>query len=200
MVMCYNIDMKICKDGRIWGQSNKEAGDHLGVLSKPRLKSGNRGKWVRTETFRSNLSEKRKGKLNPIYGHVGEQNPIFGRHLSKETRKKLQIAHIGRHHTIEVRRKMAESKIGKQNPAWKGGVSVKHEKIRKSIEGRLWREAVFARDNWTCQKCGKQGGRLNAHHIKSFKDYLELRLAIDNGETLCLKCHKLTDNYSNKGK
>ena len=25
--------MKICKDGRIWGQNNKEAGNHLGILS-----------------------------------------------------------------------------------------------------------------------------------------------------------------------
>ena len=23
--------MKICKDGRVWGQNNKEAGKHLGI-------------------------------------------------------------------------------------------------------------------------------------------------------------------------
>ncbi|KKM01648.1 hypothetical protein LCGC14_1792280, partial [marine sediment metagenome] len=26
--------MKICKDGRIWGQNNKEAGNHLGISHK----------------------------------------------------------------------------------------------------------------------------------------------------------------------
>lgn len=29
--------MKICKDGRIYGQNNKEAGSHLGVLTGPKL-------------------------------------------------------------------------------------------------------------------------------------------------------------------
>lgn len=33
--------MKICKDGRIWGQNNKEAGGHLGILFRSRsIKKG----------------------------------------------------------------------------------------------------------------------------------------------------------------
>ncbi len=34
--------MKICKDGRIWGQNNKEAGNHLGsvAVSKLTIKKG----------------------------------------------------------------------------------------------------------------------------------------------------------------
>jgi len=74
-----------------------------------------------------------------------------------------------------------------------------NHKVRHRIEFKLWRDAVFARDNWTCQKCGKQGVRLHPHHIKSFAQYPELQLAIDNGMTLCLECHKLTDNYAGKG-
>ena len=60
------------------------------------------------------------------------------------------------------------------------------------IEYRLWREAVFARDNFICQKCSKRGGNLEAHHIKSFKNFPELRFAIDNGLTLCVLCHNQT--------
>jgi len=88
----------------------------------------------------------------------------------------------------------------KNNPMWKGGVTPKNEKIRKSIEYRLWREAVFARDNYTCQVCNKKGIFLEAHHIKKFSDYPKLRLAIDNGKTLCKKCHNKTRKGRSHGK
>ena len=58
------------------------------------------------------------------------------------------------------------------------------------MEFRLWREAVFARDNWTCQKYGIKGGRLHPHHIKNFSEYPELRFAVDNGITFSEKAHK----------
>ena len=70
------------------------------------------------------------------------------------------------------------------------GKSTENEKIRKSIEYRLWREAVFARDNWTCQKTKIKGEKLHPHHILNFSDYPELRFAIDNGITLSEEAHK----------
>ena len=68
--------------------------------------------------------------------------------------------------------------------------------IRQSIEGRrsaeykAWRAAVFARDEFTCRVCGERGGRLNAHHIKKYSVFPELRYDISNGITLCEGCHK----------
>ena len=78
---------------------------------------------------------------------------------------------------------------GKNNYNWKNGITPENDKIRHSIEMRLWREAVFARDNWTCQKCNKIGGKLQAHHIFNFAEHSDIRFAIDNGITLCKKCH-----------
>jgi hypothetical protein len=61
--------------------------------------------------------------------------------------------------------------------------------LRKSKEYLDWRVSVFVRDDYTCQCCFKVGGTLNAHHIESFSDHLELRTEINNGITLCEECH-----------
>ena len=64
------------------------------------------------------------------------------------------------------------------------------QNLRNSKEYSDWRNAVFNRDDYTCQLCGQHGGKLNAHHIKQFKKFPELRLDLDNGITLCERCHK----------
>mgnify|MGYP001607786921 FL=1 len=82
---------------------------------------------------------------------------------------------------------------------WQGGISSKNEIERHRIEYRLWRSAVFARDNYTCVMCHVRGsGNLEADHIKPFAYYPELRLAIDNGRTLCVDCHKQTDTWGGR--
>jgi 5-methylcytosine-specific restriction endonuclease McrA len=73
---------------------------------------------------------------------------------------------------------------------WKGGITSENHRIRESTDYKHWIRAVFIRDNFTCQKCGKKGGKLNAHHIKKFSKYPKLRLVADNGITLCETCHK----------
>ncbi len=93
-------------------------------------------------------------------------------------------------------RKMRKVKLGEQSHFWKGGVSLENEKIRKSLEYRLWVKAVFERDNYQCIWGGKKhGSKLHADHIKPFALYPELRFAIDNGRTLCVDCHKKTYTY-----
>lgn len=83
---------------------------------------------------------------------------------------------------------------------WQGGKTKQNLILRNSIRFRLWRLSVFERDNFTCQKCDQKGGKLEAHHKKSFSKYPKLRFKVSNGQTLCKKCHKLTNNFAGKNR
>jgi hypothetical protein len=57
-----------------------------------------------------------------------------------------------------------------------------------------WRNSVMSRDKYTCKRCGYKGSRkkdIQAHHIKTFANYPTLRYEVNNGITLCKKCHRL---------
>lgn len=106
-------------------------------------------------------------------------------------------------HSPETRRKMSESQRGEKGNNWKGGITKITELARHNVEYKLWRKAVFERDNYTCMACNDRNGNgkeiiLNADHVKPFALFPELRFAIDNGITLCVPCHKKTDTYGGK--
>ena len=89
-----------------------------------------------------------------------------------------------------------KSRIGKRNSIHtefkvKNGNTSEYMRLRNRFirEWRVWREAVFSRDNYTCQECNIRGGVLHPHHIKSFVEYPAIRFSIDNGMTLCKSCH-----------
>ena len=81
-------------------------------------------------------------------------------------------------------------RYGSEASGWKGGVSTENEKARRSPQFKEWRIGIFERDNYTCQDCNKRGGRLHPHHIKSFSEYKEERVKLENGVTLCYHCHR----------
>ena len=77
---------------------------------------------------------------------------------------------------------------------WSGSKVPPWERVyrdRNNPRNRVWRKAVFERDNYTCQRCQKRGGELQAHHIKPYAKYEKLRYEISNGVCLCESCHKL---------
>jgi len=76
---------------------------------------------------------------------------------------------------------------------WKGGINEVNDTLRHRKEYKEWRKLVYERDDYTCQCCGSRGKKLNAHHINQFADYPELRYDVDNGITLCTKCHDFTE-------
>lgn len=106
---------------------------------------------------------------------------------------------------------------GERTFLWKGGITTLSERIRSIKEYENWRKQIFKKNNYTCQECFHRGGNLEAHHIKSFsllfQEFLQqysqfspledketlIRLSltyepfwdVNNGETLCIRCHDL---------
>jgi 5-methylcytosine-specific restriction endonuclease McrA len=110
---------------------------------------------------------------------------------------------------LSLRNKLFPLKREK-NPAWKGGITPLMKRIRHSFQYRQWRSDVFTRDNFTCQDCGRRGGDLEAHHfLKEFAKIIEeCKITtfeqamkceelwnINNGITLCKKCHNKTKHF-----
>lgn len=84
---------------------------------------------------------------------------------------------------------------GRNSPNWKENTL--HERTERQLpEYREWRQNVFQRDHFTCQCCGAHNHKgnnqtvvLNAHHIYNFNDNKDKAIDLDNGITLCEKCH-----------
>ena len=115
----------------------------------------------------------------------------------KEVREKIHITQ----QTKEYRQKQSLSKQGSKNgmfgkirelsPQWNPNLSDDERiKGRKTFDDVQWRNDVFKRDNYTCKKCGdNKGHNLNAHHIINHCKDKSLRYDVNNGITLCDKCH-----------
>lgn len=131
-----------------------------------------------------------------------------GKEMSEETKKKVSESKKGKTAWNKGKPAPWTSKRnietnpfqrGELSPRWKGG---KHRSERARDMARQeykhWRSDVFNRDNWTCQTCQVRGVYLEAHHIKSWSKYPELRYELSNGVTLCKPCHYLITFPKNK--
>jgi len=153
-----------------------------------------RAKQVFTEEQKQKQREavrKRLLKNNPQAFKKGSKINL-GRRLTDEEKKVLSLAHIGLH-------------TGAKHWNWKGGITPEMERLRKSLEYKQWRKAVFERDNYTCQSCGVHSSMgkavyLHAHHTKLFSKYSKFRYDISNGVTLCSVCHNMLHNLLKKAK
>jgi len=106
-----------------------------------------------------------------------------------------------------------KGRFGSAHPGWK---EIKKYNLSNTIRHSQkyidWRLMVFGRDNFTCQKCGKRGCYLEAHHIIPLRKILKenkintFDKALDcdelwnltNGITYCSNCHMLEDKMRNK--
>jgi hypothetical protein len=163
------------------------------------------GKTLSEETCKK-ISETNKGENNPMFGKVFSEEhrrklseSRKGRIFSEETKRKISESLKGKTASPEIckkRSELAKTRLGKLNPNWRGGISkIKYQRLTNDYKN--WRQQVFERDHFTCRCCGgwhthlkHKPNTLNAHHIKPFNDYPELRFDVNNGVTLCIYCHR----------
>ncbi len=131
---------------------------------------------------------------------LSNSKALKGRKLPRSVVEKIRRSQVAVKANPLYRAAISRKLRGSRSHLWRGGRTSSNKLIRGSFEYRSWRQAVFARDDWTCLWCGKRGGELNADHIKSFADYPNLRFVINNGRTLCVPCHKRTESYMNRWK
>jgi len=134
------------------------------------------------------LSEEHKKKISLAL--KGRISGMFGK---KATPKQLESLSKGRIKGKKFSEEFRNRRRGAGNPNWRGGVS---RDRHCGDEYKKWRSDIFQRDNWTCQTCGARSSvgnqvYLEAHHIKSWIKYKELRYEVNNGVTLCKECHNL---------
>lgn len=148
------------------------------------------------------LSREHRKNLSKNHANFsGKKHPLFGKHHSEETRRKMSLAKVGK-------------KIGNRHWNWHGGTTSLRHRIRESLEYKRWRQVIFERDGFSCIWCGQLRGNIEADHIIPFSKIIEklkfeqgidnlyekamrypLLWDINNGRTLCKKCHQKTDTY-----
>ena len=158
------------------------------------------------------------GKLQSEETKQKNRDFHIGKKASKETREKMSKFRKGKatrpagwKHTEKARRKIKASyrgwNDGEKSHLWKGGISALSKLTRSCFKYRQWRSDVFTRDDFTCVFCGKKGCFIEADHypktfaeifheneIKSLKQAIDCEefWNINNGRTLCRKCHDTT--------
>ena len=102
---------------------------------------------------------------------------------------------LTREKASETMKRVTKTQKGKNHPRWNPNITDEERDIKYKNKGKenlmkVWRNSVYLRDKYTCQKCLDDcGGNLNAHHIYSRDTRPDKKYEIDNGITLCKECH-----------
>lgn len=126
-----------------------------------------------------------------------------GKKCSPETINRIKIA--------RARQNNDELPHKEKHWNWKGGITKFRIKVMQTNKYKLWRTAVFERDNYTCQHCGFKGF-LQADHIKPYSEIIQennIKTVEDakrcnelwdvlNGRTLCVPCHRQTHTFGGR--
>lgn len=80
------------------------------------------------------------------------KKPNLGIRHTKEARDKIRKAREKQGSNVWNNGKSYFEIRGEKHWNWQGGITSKNDKIRNSLELKLWKKACLERDNWTDQK------------------------------------------------
>jgi hypothetical protein len=135
-------------------------------------------------------TEEEKAKMCIAQKLRFQKTPVWnkGKKMSPEAIEKNRLAQTGKKHSLETRLKMGLSRTGEKNPKWiKDRTKLKKgDRKNSDVQYVYWARQVKMRDLWKCKLAdGNCKGRMEAHHILTWRKYPELRYVLSNGITLC---------------
>lgn len=160
-----------------------------------------------TEMYENNMSlQDIATKLECSEGYIWKHFNFYG-----IKRRNRSFAMSLKTKTLEHRQKLADIRFknkiatGVNNPRYVDGKSrLLNDRNRPGLV--YWRNSVKRRDGYKCVMCGVNGleeckccgnkPELHVHHIKNWKDNPDLRFDVNNGVTICAKCHRGLDRIT----
>ena len=109
--------------------------------------------------------------------------------IPRRTKKEALTGKPKPAYMIPIFRERAKKQKGSKNGNWKGGVTSKHHSFRTSGDYLIFQKAIWERDNYTCVLCFSWK-KPQVHHIFPLWHSWDKRLDLNNGITLCKKCHE----------
>lgn len=108
---------------------------------------------------------------------------IFGKEKAAQMKLKMSLAHTGAKRPWNS----VPGRTGENHPRWyKDRTKVKRKDQRNDPAYKVWRKAVWSRDNFVCQlKDGNCAGKIISHHILPWRSHADARYDVKNGITLC---------------
>lgn len=112
----------------------------------------------------------------PIGGFKKGHKMNVGKKHNKEWNDKIGQSNKGRISPMKGKKMPESAKIaigdalrgkpvlkirGSKHYNWKGNRSKLQEIVRHRVEYKNWRDKIFQKDNYTCQKCGAKNGLKN---------------------------------------
>lgn len=69
-------------------------------------------------------------------------------------------------------------------------LQAKQSRQKDRAREKEWAVAVYRRDGFSCVACFRKGCEITAHHLDSRSAFPDREFDVDNGVTVCRRCHK----------